>query len=286
MFVYLGTAGVLTTCLLSAGYLAYKATAATISFIDGFSYFWRLKSTEGNNMGLYETLFSTLFLVTSLVITITSLIGASDVWDAVEKREKAAATEGSSGVAVSTMDAMKLGMLGTVVAMGTWISAYSMGNTVDELIGWFDDWTDPAHNDASNEGRDKKDGDVDADGTSIEYDFLYHAITVVYTWFTFSAIMVGGQYFFLQYSAFEPVKNCDLSNVDESLYNGNSALYASIVDLATCKNVSKTIWMKADLNKDNLVSRCENAKALYGEGNSEKYSLNYSRILTLPDIYA
>jgi hypothetical protein len=48
MMMYLGTASVLSVCLLSAGYLAYKATAAAISFIDGFAYFYRLKSTEGN----------------------------------------------------------------------------------------------------------------------------------------------------------------------------------------------------------------------------------------------
>merc|ERR1711935_1058863 len=41
MFMYLGIASVLSICLLSAGYLVVKATAAAISFIDGFAYFYR-----------------------------------------------------------------------------------------------------------------------------------------------------------------------------------------------------------------------------------------------------
>jgi len=147
-------------------------------------------------MGLYETIFVVLFLGTSLYMTVASLYGANFIWSAVELREADVKASGQYGTAVSMVDAMKMGSLGMVIAMGTWISAYSLGNTVDELIGWFDDWTDPAHNDASKEGNDKDDGDqVGPDGTSLSYDFYYHAITTVYSWLTFTAIMVGGQYF-------------------------------------------------------------------------------------------
>lgn len=221
MFLYLGTASVLSVCLLSAGYLAYKASAAAISFIDGFAYFYRLKSTEGNSMGLYETIFVSLFLLTSFLVTVVSLYGAGDIWTAVETREAGVKADGYYGSAVSMVDAMKFGVLGMVVAMGTWISAYSMGNTVDELVGWFDDWTDPSHNDASKEGKDKDDGDqYGPDGTSIEYDFFYHAITVVYSWFVFTSIMVGGQVFALEYMQFKPAQGCDLSKTDKSIYSG------------------------------------------------------------------
>lgn len=196
MMMYLGTASVLSVCLLSAGYLAYKATAAAISFIDGFAYFYRLKSTQGNSMGLYETIFVALFLLTSAFTTVASLYGAGDIWSAVEAREVGAKKDGTFGSAVAMLDAMKFGMLGMVVAMATWTSAYSLGNTVDELVGWFDAWSD----DASKEGKDKDDHDqYGPDGTSLEYDFFYHAIVVVYTWFVFTTIMVGGQYFTVSY---------------------------------------------------------------------------------------
>lgn len=148
-------------------------------------------------MALYEAIFAILYLATSLTITLASLWGSSDIWSKVDQRIEGAANDGANGVAVSMLDAMKLGTLGFVVAMGTWIAAYSMGNTVDELIGWFDDWTDPTHNDADKEGSDKESRKVDPDGTSIEYDFFYHAIVVVYSWFVFSAIAVLGEYFFI-----------------------------------------------------------------------------------------
>lgn len=183
-------------------------------------------------MGLYETLFNVLYGLTSLYITVSSFTAAGALWTSVEQREADVADKGQYGVAVSTLDAMKFGAIGMIVAMGTWISAYSMGNTVDELIGWFDDWTDPSHNDASKEGHDKDDGDqLGPDGTSLSYDFFYHAITVVYSWIVFSAIIVGSHLFSYFYLGFKPVENCDLTNVDESIYSSNTALLASIIDL-------------------------------------------------------
>merc|ERR1711998_61482 len=97
--------------------------------------------------------------------------------------------------------------------------------------------------------------------------------------------MVGGQYFAIQYAGFKPVANCDLSNVDESVYSNTGALIASIIDLDTCKHAYKTIFLKSDLDKNNYVSRCENAKALYGGGNTKEYALNYSAAQTLPGLY-
>lgn len=238
-------------------------------------------------MGLYETIFVVLFLLTSLYMTVSSLYGANIIWSAVELREADVVASGQYGTAVSMIDAMKMGALGMTIAMGTWISAYSLGNTVDELIGWFDDWTDPAHNDASKEGSDKDDGDqVGPDGTSLSYDFYYHAITTVYSWLTFTAIMVGGQYFGQTYFAFKPADNCDLTETNKSLYSGVPAQIASITNLETCKSVRKSLFMLADLNKDNMISRCENAQFLYALGNTEEYALNYSEMKTLPGFYA
>jgi len=254
--------------------------------MDGFAFTYRLNSTLGNQLYIYELVFAILFLITSLATSIASLYGASNVWEAVEAREAGAKANGQFGSAVSVMDALKFGALGGVVAMGTWIAAYSMGQTVDELIGWFDEWSDPSSNDAPKEGDDKDDSDnVDPDGTSIRYDFMYHAITIVYTWVTFTAIMVGGQYFFLNFFQFKDAQDCDLSQVDVSTYKDVATQIASITDLATCKAVKKKLFMLADLNKDNAISRCENAKFLFGIGNTQEYALSYSMIETLPDMY-
>lgn len=59
----------------------------------------------------------------------------------------------------------------------------------------------------------------------------------------------------------------------------------TIVDFDTCKSVRRSLFMLADLNKDNMVSRCENAQFLYAMGNTEEYALAYSEIKTLPGFY-
>merc|ERR1719198_100489 len=99
-------------------------------------------------MALYETIFVSLFLATSLTITLISLYAADQIWTLVDTRETGAAKDGAGGVAVSMMDVFKMGTLGFTATMATWITAYSLGNTVDELVGWFDDWTDPSHDDS------------------------------------------------------------------------------------------------------------------------------------------
>merc|ERR1711935_415157 len=104
------------------------------------------------------------------------------------------------------------------------MGAYSLGNTVDENIGWFDQWSDDA---------------------SIGEDFFYHAITVVYSWFTFTTIMVGGQYFYYTYGKFN-TPTCDLSSVDKSRFSGVPSQIQTIVSLDTCKSVRKALFMLAD----------------------------------------
>lgn len=63
-----------------------------------------------------------------------------------------AKTEGRLGIAFSTMDNFKVGTLSMIYAIATWITAYSLGETADELIGWHDDWTDPSNNKRDKEG--------------------------------------------------------------------------------------------------------------------------------------
>jgi hypothetical protein len=220
-------------------------------------------------------------MITSLTITITSLMGASDIWSTVEAREIAVATDGQFGTAVATMDALKLGVLGSIVAMATWVGAYAMGETMNPLIGWWDKWSD----DEQNEGSKKTNGDVDNHGVSAEYDFLYHSITVVYTWMTFTAIIVGSMIFYGQILVFKPVQGCDLDEVQESHYDDVRTFIASQTDLATCKSAMLSIFRIADLDKNGWIDRCENSKFLFGIGNTQEYALNYSEIKTLPSLF-
>jgi hypothetical protein len=47
----------------------------------------------------------------------------------------------------------------------------------------------------------------------------------------------------------------------------------------------KQIFRIADLDKDGHINRCENAKFLYGMGNSQKYALNYNEERSLALMY-
>ena len=55
--------------------------------------------------------------------------------------------------------------------------------------------------------------------------------------------------------------------------------------MASCKSSVKQIFRIADLDKSGHISRCENAKFLYGMGNSQKYALNFNEEKTLALLY-
>lgn len=114
----------------------------------------------------------------------------------------------------------------------------------------------------------------------------YHAVNTVGSWFLFAFIIFGGHWLASNYLGFKELDECDLDGVDESYYSDVRALIAQEVDLASCKNAVKGIFRIADLNGNGHIDRCENAKFLYGLGNSQKYALNYNEEKTLALLYA
>lgn len=94
-------------------------------------------------------------------------------------------------------------------ALGIWITGYILGNSADELLTWFAQY----ENDTKTEGTDKTTGDVDPDGTSIQYDLFYHSITALYSYIVLVAISVGGFIFSANFASWGgPVSNCELKN--------------------------------------------------------------------------
>lgn len=159
--------------------------------------------------------------------------------------------------------------------MGIWISGWTLGNSADELLGWYDNYADKT----KTEGTDKKTGDVDIDGTAIENDLLYHSITAGYSYVVLTAIMVGGYIFTYNFATFTaPLAACDLENVDKSKYapikNGFENL--SNGNYTECLTQLQQWFTIIDLNNDQTIDRCEDAQFLFGVGNTEEYSINYS----------
>ena len=62
-------------------------------------------------------------------------------------------------------------------------------------------------------------------------------------------------------------------------------MIATELDIPSCKLAVKQIFRIADLDKDGHINRCENAKFLYGLGNSQKYALNYNEERSLALLY-
>jgi len=70
------------------------------------------------------------------------------MWETLEARE-AGATEGFLGVAVSYVTMIKFLAMGSAVLISTYYAVYSIGETVDQLIGWFDEWSDDEDSEAT-----------------------------------------------------------------------------------------------------------------------------------------
>lgn len=252
-----------------------------ISFGEGLAHIYRRKNIVANYMGQYEFVYVVLFYGTSMMLSLMAFYSAAHIWDMVAVREVAVANEGFMGVAVSYMDLIKFLTLGLVVAVVTYYSAYSLGEVVDDLIGWFDKMD--GH--VSTEGTNKETGSSDTPGTSIITDLHYHGVTVIYTWFVYTFMILGSNFFAFNFFGFKRLNDCNLDDVDESYYEPVRPLFASEVDLPSCKAAVKAIFKLADLDHSQTISRCENAKFLYGMGNSSEYALMYNEIKVLPMLY-
>lgn len=106
------------------------------------------------------------------------------------------------------------------------------------------------------------------------------------SWFLNTWIIVVGHWLAQRYLGFKELEDCDLDGVDESYYSDVRSLIAQEVDLASCKNAVKQIFRIADLSGNGHIDSCENAKFLYGLGNSQKYALNYGEEKSLALLYA
>jgi len=286
LLMYIGDIVILTINLVSAAWVVVKTVEQGISFTNGFYALYGNGSAFGNLMGGIELFFILLHVMTSLGMTVAAIIGAMFMWEMIEGREYAALYEGKYGHAFSWPDIIKYGALGMMLAFGTWTTAWAIGETVDQTIGWFDDWMDAIN--SKKEGTDKKTSRLDPAGTSLQFDYLYHSITTFYGWFTQITIMVGAwlfAYYFIS-NGIAPLTGCDLAEVDESYYFDVRTLIASQTDLETCKKSVYKIFRLADLDKSGMVDRCENAKFIYGLGNTQEYALNYNMIITLPYLYS
>lgn len=269
--------------MASAAWVAVKTVDAAVQISGAFYFTYAGSSIIGDRLGLWELIAVLAWLVWSLVLTILSFVTASNLFDQTEARVLAAQTEGTYGTGVTQIMGIKGFVLLMVLSMGVMISSWTMGDVADELLNWFNKYQDKT----GNEGTTKTDNTADLDGTSFEKDLLYHSITTAYSYIVLTAIMVGGYVFTFQFYTFFPVpSDCEITDVSASTYEPIKTGIPLIFEgtYAECKANMKTWFDIIDVNGDQFVDRCEDAKFLYGVGNTEEYAQNFAGMTNLAEL--
>lgn len=271
--------------MASAGWVAVKTVDAAVKTSGAFYAIYAGNSIIGDRLGIWELIAVLAWLMWSLVLTILSFVTASDLFDQTEARVKAVYEEGTYGTAVTQVMGIKGFTLLMILAMGVAISAWTMGDVADNLLDWFNLYQD----DTDKEGTTKTDSVADLDGTAFEQDLIYHSVTAAYSYIVLTAIMVGGYVFTFEFYKFFPVaSDCEITDVSASTYEPVKTGIPLIFEgtYAECKANMATWFNILDLNNDGFVDRCEDAKFLYGVGNTEEYSQNYAGMVNLPELQA
>ena len=274
--LYTSIIWMLLVTYVAAGYVAVHSVDAGVNSVKGFYSVYGGESSVGNNLMLYELIFVLSFLGWSLVKTILATVFASQVWDAVDARI-AEAEEGHTGLEepLSWWLAMKTMTLTTLIGIMMMVGGYCMGDVVDEIVDWFNNYQDKTDDEGTN------DGVVDPAGTATTEDLIYHAVIGVYSMFVFDSMAFGSYIFgweFLNLS--EDNLECDVESADLSVYNEAFEIAASMNSRSSCLENIQKIFDIMDLNHDNLLSRCEDATFQHAAGSTPEYAKKFSSIYT------
>merc|ERR1711998_89628 len=180
---YAGDLIALVASQLAAAYAGVKSIEASVHFLTGFYYTYSGYSANGDLLGLWELLAVILFLTWSLGISVVGYIEGALLWERYETME-------ANGTTVTIVQGYKYLALGCVIGIGAWISGLSLGDSAQELLGFFDNYASKT----KTEGTDSN-GNADPDGTAIQYDLTFHFVTLLFSYLTISAIAIGGYIF-------------------------------------------------------------------------------------------
>lgn len=156
---------------------------------------------------------------------------------------------------------MKFFALSMVVGIGSSIGGYSFGSVADELITYFDEYSDDKY---KQEAKDKKTGEEDAFGTAAGWDLLYPYGVIVMAELLYTVIVVGGFLFGFTNANFDYPLECDtFDKMDKATRQQLQMMLNLVHDLPSCYNAMPIVFLIADLNQDGVLDKCENANLLY-----------------------
>lgn len=276
--VYTGILTSLIAGFIGAAWVIYKTVVASINWsstVNSYASNYRVTGGDiywGNNLALYEIIAVLMHEGWAFVLCMWSLWFAFDLWAQVEKREKGYKEEGSGGEVVDIVEAMKMFTLCLVVALTTFVGAFSLGDLTEYLITWYDNYTDDVKQAEANnlcEGQD-------ADGTAAKYDMIYHYVTLLYGYILFSVIAFGGVEFGFYFLKWNDDFECDFDVADSGAKDDVRDLINSIKTVEQCYTILPQVNKKMDFNGDGKISRCDSAILLKHFGNTEEYAKKYA----------
>merc|ERR1711898_21214 len=121
----------------------------------GFYYTYSGASSTGDLLGLWELLAVVLFLTWSLAISVVGYVEGALLWERYETMEAA-------GETVTIVQGYKYLALGCVIGIGAWISGLSLGDSAQELLGFFDNYDSKTKSEAQ-----------DKDSGAYVFGFIY-----------------------------------------------------------------------------------------------------------------
>lgn len=91
------------------------------------------------------------------------------------------------------------------------VGAYSLGVNADNLISWFDEYSDFTKEEACENGTGSNNGcDLDeAKGTAIGYDTLYHFLTIASAGLVYFSVSIGAYIFAFTWGTISEPEDCE-----------------------------------------------------------------------------
>ena len=99
------------------------------------------------------------------------------MWDKFEKYDIA-------GIPMTTLAGYKFLALGFIVGIGAWVSCITLGDSAEQLLGFYDNYNPKIEGSTDLLGQD-------IDGTSIIYDLSYVTVTLLWHFFVTVAMAAG-----------------------------------------------------------------------------------------------
>jgi hypothetical protein len=154
------------------------------------------------------------------------------------------------------------------------ISGVNLGDIADEAISWVPYYDD----DTKSEGTDKVNGDRDADGTAANVDVPLHLVTGIAGMFLFGMMGIISYFFAFEfYNMGDDDFTCDFSAADASTYAAVGDILKTTVDVESCQTNILKVFDIMDLNKSNMLERCEDALFQhYFGGSTKEFALKFS----------